>query len=100
MLNKKDLLENVEEKYIPMLKEVNIIEFTKCIAQYSGLNIQEVNDDVIKEYLLTWAKNKYRFYEMLGNKMKVDTKIQYNSDELKVEEKMNELKKGYPAEQI
>ena len=97
MLNKKDLLENVEEKYIPMLKEVNIIEFTKCIAQYSGLNIQEVNDDVIKEYLLTWAKNKYRFYEMLGNKMKVDTKIQYNSDELKVEEKMNELKKGYPA---
>ena len=45
MLNKNILLENVDERYIPMLKEVNIPDFTKCIAQFSGLHINEVCDE-------------------------------------------------------
>lgn len=97
MLSKKDLLESAEKEYIPMLKEVNIPDFTKCIAQFSGLHINEVCDDVIKTYLLTWAKNKYRFYQMLGNEIKIDVPIQYDSQELNVEAKMNEIRKEYPA---
>ena len=62
MLIKKELLENVEEQYRPMLKEVSIPDFTKCVAQFSGLHIQDVKDEVIQTYLLTWAKNKYRFF--------------------------------------
>ena len=98
MLNKNDLLKDVtDEKYIPMLKEVNIPDFTKCIAQFSGLHIKDVSDEVIKEYLLTWARNKYKFYKMLGNKLKVDNLIQYDTQELDVEAKINELRKEFPA---
>ena len=97
MLSKENLIKDIEKEYIPMLKEVNIPDFTKCIAQFSGLHINKVCDDVIKTYLLTWAKNKYRFYQMLGNKIKTDVPIQYDSQELNVEEKFNEIRKEYPA---
>ena len=80
MLIKKDLLEAADEQYRPMLKEVSIPDFTKCIAQFSGLHISKVSDEVIKTYLLTWAKNKYRFYQLLGNKLKIDNKIQYKDE--------------------
>ena len=66
MLLTKNLIENVDEKYIPMLKEVNIPEFTKCIAEFSGLQITQVSDSQIKDYLLTWARNKYRFYKVFS----------------------------------
>ena len=52
MLNKNDLLKDANEKYVPMLKEVNIPDFTKCIAQFSGLRIDEVKEEVIKDTLL------------------------------------------------
>ena len=97
MLSKEKLIKDAEKEYIPMLKEINIPDFTKCIAQFSGLHINEVCDDVIQTYLLTWAKNKYRFYQMLGNKIKTDVPIQYDSQELNVEAKMNEIRKEYPA---
>ena len=96
MLNKKDLLKDVEEKYIPMLKEVNIPDFTKCIAQFSGLHIGEVADDIIKEYLLTWAKNKYRFYKMLGDKIKVDNNITYKDENVNVDTAMRDLEIEFP----
>ena len=97
MLNKNILLENVDEKYIPMLKEVNIPDFTKCIAQFSGLPINEVKEEVVKEYLLTWARNKYRFYKMLGNKLKVDNRIQYKDENIEVYTELKELGKDFPA---
>ena len=80
MLIKKNLLEAAEEQYRPMLKEVSIPDFTKCVAQFSGLHIKDVKDEVIQTYLLLWAKNKYRFYQLLGNKLKVDNKIQYQDE--------------------
>ena len=97
MLLKKDLLNNVDEKYIPMLKAVSIPDFTKCVAQFSGLHIKNVDDEVIKSYLLTWAKNKYRFFEMLGNNLYLDVKIKYTEQNNDVESSMRELMKDYPA---
>ena len=97
MLIKKDLLAEAEEKYIPMLKEVNIPDFTKCIAQFSGLHISDVKDDVIKTYLLTWAKNKFRFYQLLGNKLKVDNEIQYREENKDPEIELKALEKDFPA---
>lgn len=97
MLIKKDLLEAADEQYRPMLKEVSIPDFTKCIAQFSGLHISKVSDEVIKAYLLTWAKNKYRFYQLLGNKLKVDNKIQYKDENKDVETEMRALEKDFPA---
>lgn len=80
MLIKEKLFEGMEEKYIPMLKEVNIPDFTKCIAQFAGLEIEKVSDDSIKNYLQTWARNKFKFYEMLGNKLRYDTVIKYKEE--------------------
>lgn len=97
MLIKKKLLEVADEQYRPMLKEVSIADFTKCVAQFSGLHISKVNDEVIKTYLLTWAKNKYRFYQLLGNKLKVDNKIQYKEENKDVETEMRALEKDFPT---
>ena len=81
MLRTVDLIKDVEEKYVPMLKKVNITDFTKCIAQFAGIHINDVSDSSIREYLLTWAKNKYRFFELLGNKLVYDTDIKYRDDD-------------------
>lgn len=97
MLLRKDLLDGVEEKYIPMLKMVSIADFTKCVAQFSGLHIKNVKDDVIKEYLLTWAKNKYRFFRMLNNKLYLDTNIKYKEENCNVELEMRALMKEFPT---
>lgn len=96
MLSKNDLLKDVEEIYVPMLKEVNIPDFTKCIAQFSGLKINEIGDKIIKEYLLTWAKNKYRFYKLLGDKLKVDNCITYKDENKNFHGKLKELECNFP----
>ena len=75
MLKTLELINGVEEKYIPMLKKVNIVDFTKCISVFSGLPLQKIPNKMIKEYLLTWAKNKYRIFQMLGNELYKDIKL-------------------------
>ena len=98
MLLKKDLLKSVDEQYRPMLKEVNIPDFTKCIAQFSGLHISKVADSAIQDYLIKWAKNKYHFYKLLGNKLRYDTDIQYEDDNQESRRAdLLELAKEYPA---
>lgn len=98
MLKRKELLEKVEEQYRPILKEVNIADFTKCIAQFSGLHISKVADSAVEEYLIKWAKNKYRFYQLLGNKLRKDFLIKYKEDEIENRRNaFNDLAKEYPA---
>lgn len=97
MLLKKDLLNGVDEKYIPMLKMVSIADFTKCIAQFSGLSINNIPDDVIKKYLLTWAKNKFRFFQMLNNKLVLDYPITYKEENKDVEAEIKSLMSEFPA---
>ena len=80
-----------------MLKEVNIPDFTKCIAQFSGLNIDKVSEQVIKSYLLTWAKNKYRFYKMLGNQLKKDNLIEYKDENIDVFSSLREMERDFPG---
>jgi len=98
MLLKKDLLERLEEKYRPMFDKVSIPDFTKCIAEFSQLHISDVSDAAIEEYLTLWAKNKYRFYQLLGNKLRVDTKIRYEANDNNTRRNMfHDLGKSYPA---
>lgn len=97
MLLTKDLIESVEEKYIPMLKMVNIPDFTKCIAQFAGLEINEVSERVIKDYLLTWAKNKYRFFELLGNSLRLDIPFEYNHLKEDIQNELKDIAKTYPV---
>lgn len=97
MLLTKKLIENVEEKYVDMLKAVNIPDFTKCIAEFSGLEINKINDETIKDYLVTWAKNKYRFYQMLGNKLQLDKPFTYKKFRDNITSEMSELGIEFPV---
>ena len=97
MLKTKDLIENVDEKFVPMLKEVNIPDFTKCIATMTWRDVDEVYDDMIKEYLLKWAESKYKFYQMFGNKIKLDNAFTYKRLASETRERMINLSQQYPA---
>ena len=97
MLNKKELVRKVDSHLGAMIEQVNIPNFTKCIAQYAGLQIKEVPDAVIEEYLITWARNKQRFFHMLGNKLQLDITIDYQNPETGLENEAASLMKEYPA---
>lgn len=96
MLKTVDLIKEVKEELVPMLKMVNIVDFTKCISVFSGLDLSEISDEQIKRYLLTWANNKYRLFKMLGNKLKKDIKFSYEKINEDRENDYNELIKEYP----
>ena len=96
MLKTLELIDGVEEKYIPMLKKVNIVDFTKCISVFSGLPLQKIPNKIIKEYLLTWAKNKYRIFQMLGNELYKDIKFSYEKIEDDRGKDYRSLWKDYP----
>lgn len=97
MLLKKDLIEGVDAKYIPMLEQVDICDFTKCIAQFAGLDIQNIPDRVIKSYLLTWAEHKYEYFKMLGNQLHLDTPITYCEVREDIRNEIKDLKMKYPT---
>lgn len=97
MLKMNKLIEDVQEKYIPMLKKVNIADFTKCIAELSGYNLNEIDDEVIKDYLLTWAKNKYKFYLMLNEKLRVDKQIFYKKQRDNLKSDIKDLSQQFPV---
>ena len=97
MLLTRDLIEGIEEQYVPMLKMVNIPDFTKCIAQFSGLDINSVSDKAIKKYLLLWSQNKYRIFKMLGNRLKQDSKIEYEYLREDIGKEVEQLQTEFPA---
>lgn len=97
MLNKKNLIKKVDSHLGAMIELVNIPNFTKCIAQYSGLPIKEVSDEVVETYLIKWANNKHRFFNMLGNKLQVDLPMDFQKERNGIEFEIVELSKEYPA---
>lgn len=97
MLLKKELIESMDKQYEPMLKLVNIVDFTKCIAQFAGLKVDEVSDDSIKEYLRIWAINKYKYFNMLGNSLTSDIPIEYEQFDDNKEDEFELIKKQFPG---
>ena len=79
MLKTNTLIEKLGEEYRPMVQSINIPDFTKCVAQLAGLNIQSISDKTIEEYLILWAMNKKYIYDMLGA-IKVDMPIDYKDE--------------------
>ena len=80
-----------------MIEQVNIPDFYKCIAEFSGLGINEIDDYQMGEYLTTWAKNKYRFWKMLGNKIRVDQSFTYKKLRDNIKQEINDLEISYPT---
>lgn len=97
MLNKKELVKRVDSHLGAMIELVNIPNFTKCIAQYAGLQIKEIPDSIIEEYLINWAERKHRFFNMLGNKLQMDIVIDYQNPETGLDTELRTLMKEYPT---
>lgn len=101
MLKTSELLERFDlidrEMYADMIKQVNIPDFYKCIAQFSGLPISRVSDDTVAKYLITWAQNKYRFFKMLGNSLRLDQPFKYVRQDKDLHGDFDLLAKEFPA---
>ena len=97
MLRIQELVETLGKEYEPMIAQIKIAEFTKTIAQFSGQRIENVPDEVIKDYLVLWAMNKFRFFKMLGNRTKVDIPFSYIDETRDTYSEMKSLIKDYPA---
>lgn len=95
ILNKFDLIER--EQYKDMLNMVNIPDFYKCISQFSGLRMNEISDDTMAEYLMTWCKNKYRFFKMMGSGTRIDIDFEYNRFKEDIGNVIEEIGREYPA---
>ena len=39
-----------------MLKKVDFVSFTKCVATAANLTLEQISNEAIKDYLHTWAK--------------------------------------------
>ena len=97
MLKTKDLIKDIDEKYVPMLKQVNIPDFTKCIATYMNESVAAVPDEMVQTYLLIWAKNKYKYFKMLGDKLQLDCPFTYKRLKEETRERMTDLAQKFPA---
>lgn len=97
MLNRKDVIEKLESKYHPMISQISIPDFYKCIAQFSNLHISKVSDEAMMEYLTLWATNKYRFFQMMGGKVRVDVAFDYENVDKDRGAEYRVLGKKYPV---
>lgn len=97
MLKTVDLIEKIGKEYEGMLKTVNVPDFYKCIAQYSGIAINHLNDDMIVEYLGHWAKNKKHIFDFLGGVTQVDMDIEFTDENRDYHNKLHEMARKYPA---
>jgi len=91
MLTKKTLIDKLGEEYTPMVNKISIPDFTKCIAQYSGLSMTELKDEIIEEYLIRWARNKKYLFDFFGGELRVDMPITYRDEQRDYKEKMLEV---------
>lgn len=97
MLRIQTLVEKLGKEYEPMIAQIKIAEFTKTIAQLSNISIENIPDEVIEDYLTLWAKNKFHFFKMLGNRVRVDLPFNYVEENRNTKDEMRELIQYYPA---
>ena len=96
MLNRKVLIDKLGKEYEPMIKKISIPDFTKCIAQYSGINIQYLDDNIIEEYLTDWARNKKYIFDLFGD-IRVDMPITFVDEDRDYCGKILDIAKDFPV---
>lgn len=97
MLKTQDLIDELGEDYKLMLSKINIPDFTKCIAYYSGIELKYLSDEVIKDYLTCWARNKKHIFEFLGNNIRVDLPFEYQDNFTSTQKKILNIANKYPV---
>lgn len=97
MLRSRDLIDKLGEEYRPMISQISIADFTKCIAQFANYPMDKLSDAAIEDYLTKWATNKKRFFDLMGGKIKVDFDFTYMDEDRDYASLLRELGLKYPA---
>lgn len=87
------------EKMLNLVDTNTILKIFKARMKTDGFSsevLKEVNKNKINRYLKRWAKAKYRFYKLFGNKLKISTEIECEKDDVWFREKIKEIKMDYP----
>ena len=91
MLNKQVIIDKIGIEYQPMLDQISIPDFTKCIAQFSGLHIQNVSEKAIEDYLTKWCINKKKFFDLMGGNIRKDIPFTYKDPSLNYTTQFKEI---------
>ena len=98
MLKARELIEELGKEYELMIKQINVADFTKCISQYSGIAIKDLKDEVVKDYLLNWARHKKYIFDFFGGRTQIDLPIEYlEEDRDRYKNKLLDISKKYVA---
>ena len=92
-----------DEEIEKMISLVNLETFSNMIkarCSMEGRRADEVNksitEDVVKNYLKTWAINKYRFYKLFGDKLYIEEQVEVKKTQAVYREAVNDLRHKYP----
>ena len=92
-----------DEEIEKMISLVNLETFSNMIkarCSMEGWPAKEVNEkvteDVIKNYLKTWAVNKYRFYKLFGDKLYIEEQVEVKKTQDTYREVVQNLRHKYP----
>jgi hypothetical protein len=95
IIEKLDLIDR--DRLGDMIKQINIPDFYKCIAQFSGLRINDINDEVMFKYIKIWATNKYPYFKLFGNKTQLDIPFEWIDKDRDIRGYYRELMNSYPV---
>lgn len=96
------LAEPTEDEINKMIAQVDLNTFTSIIKARlredgaCGDDLGKINRTWAKEYLIQWAKAKYRLYKLLGDKLKIEKDIEVEPDYQYFELAKRELKGKFP----
>lgn len=93
-----------DEQINEMISKVDIQTFKKIICErlydtqgYTPQKISaNITDERCKEYLKRWAENKYHWYKLFGDNLKLEVEIEVKKDIISVKQKMQEIKEMFP----
>lgn len=103
--NISKVFENVTDEDIDeMISQVNMETFRNILSNRIlkdgsleiGQIAKELTNDVCKQYLRTWAKNKYAWYLALGRKLKIEIPIEFERGEQDWKQEINILSEVFP----
>lgn len=84
-----------------MIKLVDVKKFTniiraRLIKDNKITGIESLTDEWAKNYLLTWAKNKFKFYKLFGNKLTLEIDVDVKPDNNEMMRKWQEIREQFP----
>ena len=103
--------EPTQEEIDEMISLVDLATFQKIIQNrvlsdieyyddFTKTEIKSLTKAWVKKYLQDWAKAKYRFYKMFGDKLTIEDEIETNKDENEFRREYSEIMAKFPLYKV